>query len=144
MCQEECVCLSVCPGITLTFSRASTSNFTGNLILTPRRFSHDLRLPTLPFLISAITLKLIEATCHPDSSPCFTPRRLICSFHCSNGPLLVRLGHGRSGDGKRSLLLYYPGIACWQERRTRDRKVASSNPGRSGGRIFSPELTLVY
>ena len=28
------------------------------------------------------------------------------------------------------------GIACWLERRTRDRKVASSNPGRSGGRIF--------
>ena len=27
-------------------------------------------------------------------------------------------------------------IACWLERRTRDRKVASSNPGRSGGRIF--------
>ena len=27
-------------------------------------------------------------------------------------------------------------IACWSERRTRDRKVASSNPGRSGGRIF--------
>ena len=29
-----------------------------------------------------------------------------------------------------------PGIACWYERRTRDRKVASSNSGRSGGRIF--------
>ena len=28
------------------------------------------------------------------------------------------------------------GIASWLERRTRDRKVASSNPGRSGGRIF--------
>ena len=28
------------------------------------------------------------------------------------------------------------GIACWLERRIRDRKVASSNPGRSGGRIF--------
>ena len=28
------------------------------------------------------------------------------------------------------------------ERRTRDRKVASSNPGRSGERIFSPELIL--
>ena len=27
------------------------------------------------------------------------------------------------------------GTACWLERRTRDRKVASSNPGRSGGRI---------
>ena len=28
------------------------------------------------------------------------------------------------------------GIACWLERRTRDRRVESSNPGRSGGRIF--------
>ena len=28
------------------------------------------------------------------------------------------------------------------ERRTRDRKVASSNPGRSGGRISSSESTL--
>ena len=28
------------------------------------------------------------------------------------------------------------GIACWLERRARDRKVASSNPGRGGGRIF--------
>ena len=27
------------------------------------------------------------------------------------------------------------GIACWLERRTRHRKVASSNPGRNGGRI---------
>ena len=27
-------------------------------------------------------------------------------------------------------------IACWLDRRTRNRKVASSNPGRSGGRIF--------
>ena len=28
------------------------------------------------------------------------------------------------------------GIACWLERRTRDRKAASSNPGRSGGGNF--------
>ena len=28
------------------------------------------------------------------------------------------------------------GIACWLERGTRGRKVASSNPGRSGERIF--------
>ena len=31
---------------------------------------------------------------------------------------------------------FFPGIACWLERRTRDRKVASSNPGRSGGENF--------
>ena len=28
------------------------------------------------------------------------------------------------------------GIACWLERRTHDQKVASSNPSRSGRRIF--------
>ena len=28
------------------------------------------------------------------------------------------------------------GIACWLERRTRDRKIVSSNSGMSGGRIF--------
>ena len=28
------------------------------------------------------------------------------------------------------------GIAQWLERRTRDRKVSGSSPGRSGGRIF--------
>ena len=39
------------------------------------------------------------------------------------------------------------GIACWLERRSRDRKVASSNPGRRGGRIFffrvNSVLTLI-
>ena len=30
------------------------------------------------------------------------------------------------------------GIAQWLERRTRDRKVAGSSPGRSDGRILSP------
>ena len=35
-------------------------------------------------------------------------------------------------------------IACWLERRTRDRKGASSNPGRSGGRVFSSRvITLI-
>ena len=35
------------------------------------------------------------------------------------------------------------GIACWLERRTHDRKVASSNPGRSGGRIFFSSVNFV-
>ena len=35
------------------------------------------------------------------------------------------------------------GIACWLERRTRDRKVASSNPGRSGERIFFSRVNFV-
>ena len=34
------------------------------------------------------------------------------------------------------------GMARWLERWTRVRKVASSNPGRSDGRIFSAELTF--
>ena len=44
------------------------------------------------------------------------------------------------------LVCYYclirEGILSWSERRIRGRKVASSNPGRSGGRICSPESTL--
>ena len=35
------------------------------------------------------------------------------------------------------------GIACWLERRTRDRKVASSNPGRRSGRIFFSRVNFV-
>ena len=35
------------------------------------------------------------------------------------------------------------GIACWLERWTRDRKVASSNPGRSGGRIFFSRVNFM-
>ena len=36
------------------------------------------------------------------------------------------------------------GIACRLERWTRDQKVASSNPGRSGGRIFFSGVHSVY
>ena len=36
------------------------------------------------------------------------------------------------------------GIACWLERLTRARKVASSNPGRSGGRNFFSRVNLVF
>ena len=35
------------------------------------------------------------------------------------------------------------GIACCLERRTRDRKVARSNPGRSGGIIFFSRVSFV-
>ena len=35
------------------------------------------------------------------------------------------------------------GIACWLERRSRDRKVASSNPGRRSGRIFFSRVNFV-
>ena len=35
------------------------------------------------------------------------------------------------------------GIACWSESRTRDRKVASSIPGRSGGIIFLSRVNFV-
>ena len=35
------------------------------------------------------------------------------------------------------------GMACWLERRTRDRKLASSNLGRNGGRIFFSIVNFV-
>ena len=43
-----------------------------------------------------------------------------------------------------ALIKHEAGIACWLERQTRDRKVASSNPGRSGGRIFFSRVNFVY
>ena len=41
------------------------------------------------------------------------------------------------------LLYRLAGIACCLERRTRDRKVASSNPCRSGGRMFFSRVNFV-
>ena len=38
---------------------------------------------------------------------------------------------------------YKAGTACWLERRTRDRNVASSNPGRSGWRTFFSSVNFV-
>ena len=35
------------------------------------------------------------------------------------------------------------GIACWLEHQTRDRKVASSNPSKSGRRTFSSRVKFV-
>ena len=40
-------------------------------------------------------------------------------------------------------LSWVAGTACLQERRTSDRKVASSNPGRSGGKIFVSRVNFV-
>ena len=37
----------------------------------------------------------------------------------------------------------YTRTACWLERRTRDRNVARSNPGRSGGKFFFSRVNLV-
>ena len=36
-----------------------------------------------------------------------------------------------------------PGIACWLEHQTRNRKVTSSNPGRSGGKTFFCRVNFV-
>ena len=43
----------------------------------------------------------------------------------------------------RSAIFTAAGIACWLERRTRNRRVASSNPGRSSGRIFCSRVNFV-
>ena len=36
------------------------------------------------------------------------------------------------------------GVACWLERQTHDQKVASSNPGRSGGRSIFSKVSFVH
>ena len=64
-------------------------------------------------------------------SPLVTDTYTIChtmTYQCSN---LVELEGGISLE------------SCWLERRTRDRKVASSNLGRSGGRIFFSRVNFV-
>ena len=38
---------------------------------------------------------------------------------------------------------YWTGMACWLERRTRDRKVASSNRCRSGGKMFFSRVNFL-
>ena len=48
--------------------------------------------------------------------------------------------HAYLGKG---VVMVGAGIACWLGRRTRDRKVASSNPGRSGVKIFFSRVNFV-
>ena len=66
------ICLSVCPGTTIIFLHALISNFIYDLITIAGRFSHAFR-STLPFLISALTSKAIEAVL-----PVFQSLRMIC------------------------------------------------------------------
>ena len=61
----------------------------------------------------------------------------------SKTAVLVKATRNLVGNGYHMSLIivesaasHGAGIACWLERRTRDRKVASSNPGRSGGRFL--------
>ena len=64
----------------------------------------------------------------------------LCHYYC-----FLFLAHIISRDQRTPFIRLYKlaGIACWLERRTRNRKVASSNPGRSGGRIFFSGVTFV-
>ena len=46
------------------------------------------------------------------------------------------INNNNNNKKKNYRYLWGVGIACWLEHRTLDRKVASSNPGRSGGENF--------
>ena len=63
---------------------------------------------------------------------------------CCLGSILPQL-YVAGPDCVLPQLYLYPGsgIACWLEHRTRDRKVASSNPGRSGRRIFFSRVNFL-
>ena len=54
----------------------------------------------------------------------------------------VQYGAVRCSLGS-AVLCREAGITCWLERRTRDRKAKSSNPGRNGGRIFFSRVDFV-
>ena len=64
-------------------------------------------------------------------------------------PMAIHLQTNHSTSGSSALGTTLPlrpwgtGTASWLERRTRDRKVASSNPGRGGGRIFFSRVNFV-
>ena len=58
-------------------------------------------------------------------------------------PKLPRTSLGVLRAGTRSIGGYKAGIAQWLERRTRDRKVAGSNPRWSGGRILFSRVNFL-
>ena len=71
------------------------------------------------------------------------PERSILSFFKSWYPHslfsqchVVTSVHRKVCVSKHLWFWFSTGIACWSECQTRDRKVASLNPGRSGGRTF--------
>ena len=81
------------------------------------------------------------------------PRPFVCTqvgcvhaplSSCHSHPVITTAPSGTNSSKWLCLMFVYvslvlhkfAGIACWLERRTRHRKVASSNPGGSGGRIF--------
>ena len=70
------MCLSVCPGVTLAFLHTLMSGVTHKLILTAGKFLDAFR-PMLPFLMSAIMLKLIEVTLPLFQSPLFHPLGVV-------------------------------------------------------------------
>ena len=68
--------------------------------------------------------------------------KMIYAVNTNRARSWTRLGLGQVTGVYPTFMLKRAGIACWLERRTRDRKVTSSNPGGSGGRNYSPELTF--
>ena len=86
------------------------------------------------FFDYVIELKVFEVAMavvkHERSVSC-RPRSNYCSLQSQ--PMTVNNCSANDSDG----------IACWLNRRTCDQKVASSNPGRIGGRIFFSRVNFV-
>ena len=72
-------------------------------------------------------------------------RRLLGGWFCLSFSCACALQKKKKNETKltENMLQIALSIACWLECRTRDRKVASSNPGRSGGRIFFSRVNFV-
>ena len=76
-----------------------------------------------------LLIQLYEARCHSYN---YIGQSVTCIIMCGHIITIIMVVLSRV----LLVRLYLWDKACWLERRTRDRRVASSNPGRGGGRIF--------
>ena len=87
---------------------------------------------------SSLCFVIVPLLCHHPPALSSSPSSVFIPLLCHRPPALS------SHLCSVTIHVLWAGIACWLERRTRDRKVASSNPGRSGGRIFFFRVNFVF
>ena len=106
-------------------------------------------------LLGQLTLLLLHTSFYGGSTLIFWKTKRTCNcfeFFCHLGGQILSLRAVCPNNGmvasawefsRAHSCSWGAGIACWLKRWTRDRKVASSNPGRSGVRIFFSRVNFV-